>query len=59
MFSKKAAAPTVETLERHSQFVDIWRRFKRNKLAVFANFIAPYDPAAISTDRLASPAWST
>ena len=69
MFSKKAAAPTVETLERHSQFVDIWRRFKRNKLAVFgmglavflilmavfANFIAPSDPAAISTDRLASP----
>ena len=69
MFSKKATAPTVETLERHSQFVDIWRRFKRNKLAVFgmglavflilmavfANFIAPYDPAAISTDRLASP----
>ena len=69
MFSKKAAAPTVETVERHSQFVDIWRRFKRNKLAVFgmglavflilmavfANFIAPYDPAAISTDRLASP----
>lgn len=69
MFSKKAAAPTVETLERHSQFVDIWRRFKRNKLAVFgmglavflilmavfANFIAPYDPAATSTDRLASP----
>ena len=69
MFTKKAAAPTVETLERHSQFVDIWRRFKRNKLAVFgmglavflilmavfANFIAPYDPAAISTDRLASP----
>lgn len=69
MFSKKAAAHTVETLERHSQFVDIWRRFKRNKLAVFgmglavflilmavfANFIAPYDPAAISTDRLASP----
>ena len=69
MFSKKAAAPTVETLERHSQFVDIWRRFKLNKLAVFgmglavflilmavfANFIAPYDPAAISTDRLASP----
>lgn len=69
MFSKKAAAPTAETLERHSQFVDIWRRFKRNKLAVFgmglavflilmavfANFIAPYDPAAISTDRLASP----
>ena len=69
MFSKKAAAPTVETLERHSQFVDIWRRFKRNELAVFgmglavflilmavfANFIAPYDPAAISTDRLASP----
>ena len=69
MFSKTAAAPTVETLERHSQFVDIWRRFKRNKLAVFgmglavflilmavfANFIAPYDPAAISTDRLASP----
>ena len=49
--------------------MDIWRRFKRNKLAVFgmglavflilmavfANFIAPYDPAAISTDRLASP----
>ena len=69
MFTKKAAAPTVETLERHSQFVDIWRRFKRNKLAVFgmalavflvlvavfANFIAPYDPAAISTDRLARP----
>ena len=69
MFSKKLRPPTVETLERHSQFVDIWRRFKRNKLAVFgmglavflilmavfANFIAPYDPAAISTDRLASP----
>lgn len=42
MFSKKAAAPTVETLERHSQFVDIWRRFKRNKLAVFGMGLAVF-----------------
>ena len=61
MFSKKAAAPTVETLERHSQFVDIWRRFKRNKLAVFGMGLAVFlilmavFANFISTDRLASP----
>ena len=58
-----------ETLVKHSQLGDVWRRFKRNKLAVFgmciaiflvlvaifANVIAPYDPTAISADRLAMP----
>ena len=58
-----------ETLVKHSQMGDVWRRFRRNKLAVFgmclaivlvlvaifANFIAPYDPAAISSDRLQMP----
>ena len=58
-----------EVLRKHSQIGDIWRQFKRNKLAVFglclaialvlvaifANVIAPYDPVAISKDRLAFP----
>lgn len=66
---KTKAAPVGETLERHSQMGDVWRRFRRNKLAVFgmciaaalilvallARFLAPYDPAAISTARLAMP----
>ena len=57
------------TLKQHSQIGDIWRRFKRNKLAlvgmiialaliliaIFAPLIAPYDPTEISTDRLAMP----
>ena len=58
-----------ETLERHSQMGDVWRRFKRNKLAVFgmclaiflilvavfADFIAPYPVDALSADRLVMP----
>ena len=61
--------PQGETLQRNSQFLATWKQFRRNKLAVFglilavllvlvaifANVIAPYDPAAISTDRLAMP----
>ncbi len=53
---------------KHSQIGDTWRRFCRNKLAlfgmclaillvlvaIFASVIAPYDPNAISTDRFAS-----
>lgn len=51
--------PELEDLKKRSQFWDIWRRLRRNKLAmlgliivlilvlsaVFANFIAPYDYA--------------
>ena len=67
--SKRNERAVGETLVKHSQLGDVWRRFKRNKLAVFgmciaiflvlvaifANVIAPYDPTAISTDRLAMP----
>ncbi len=59
-----------EELHRRSQTVEVWKRFCRNKLAVFglclaiflvlvavfANFIAPYDPTAMTSDRLAFPA---
>lgn len=52
-------SPELEDLKKRSQFWDIWRRLRRNKLAtlgliivlilvlsaVFANFIAPYDYA--------------
>ncbi len=69
MSRRKQTAETGENLVRHSQMYDIWRRFRRNKLAVFgmcvaiflvlvaifANFLAPYDPTAISTDRLSMP----
>ena len=58
-----------EDLRRNSQLLATWTQFKRNKLAVFglilalvlvlvaifANVLAPYDPAAISTERLAMP----
>ena len=52
-------SPELEDLRKRSQFWDIWRRLRRNKLAmlgliivlilvlsaIFANFIAPYDYA--------------
>ena len=52
-------SPELEDLKKRGQFWDIWRRLRRNKLAmlgliivlilvlsaVFANFIAPYDYA--------------
>lgn len=55
--------------KRHSQFLEVWRRFRRNKLAVFgmiialalvlvavfAELIAPYDPTAFSSARLEMP----
>ena len=64
-----ALQPEGETLRRNSQLLATWTQFKRNKLAVFglilalvlvlvaifANVLAPYDPAAISTERLAMP----
>jgi peptide/nickel transport system permease protein len=67
--TKANAAATDRDLRRHSQIGDIWRRFRRNKLAVlgmilavalvlvaiFANVIAPYDPTVISTERFATP----
>ena len=67
--SKREVMDTGERLEHRSQLGDVWRRFRRNKLAVvgmciaaalvliaiFANVIAPYDPTAISTDRLQMP----
>ncbi len=70
MTRQKTAPIMGETLERHSQMGDVWRRFRRNKLAVFgmaiaiflvlvaifASFIAPYDPALINPiERLQMP----
>ncbi len=66
---KKEKQSEKNTAVKHSQMGDVWRRFCRNKLAVFgmclaimlvliaifANFIAPYDPAEITTERLAMP----
>lgn len=66
---KKEKQSEKNTAVKHSQMEDVWRRFCRNKLAVFgmclaimlvliaifANFIAPYDPAEITTERLAMP----
>ncbi len=66
---KRKVTTSGEVLEKHSQAGDVWRRFKRNKLAmvgmviaiililiaVFANVIAPYNPAQVSTQRLAMP----
>lgn len=66
---KKGKQSEKNTAVKHSQMGDVWRRFCRNKLAVFgmclaiilvliavfANFIAPYDPAEITTERLAMP----
>ena len=63
-------SPELEDLKKRSQFWDIWRRLRRNKLAmlgliivlilvlsaVFANFIAPYDYAQQDlTNKKASP----
>ncbi|MCD8322333.1 MAG: ABC transporter permease [Oscillospiraceae bacterium] len=60
-------------LKRRSQFREVWRRLRRNKLAmvgmvivvflvfvaVFANFLAPYDPSAQNiSDRLMYPCWA-
>lgn len=67
--SKRNQTISDDTLVKHSQLGDVWRRFRRNKLAlfgmciaiflvlvaVFANVIAPYAPDAISTDRLQMP----
>lgn len=68
--AKKEKIPAAsEELRKHSQAGDVWRRFRRNKLAVigmciaiflvlvavFADFIAPYDPAKYSADRFATP----
>lgn len=59
-----------ERLQKHSQWGDVWRRLRRNKLAmvgmliimglvlvaVFAPLLAPYDPAEIDVlNRLAWP----
>jgi len=58
-----------DSMVKHSQWGDVWRRFKRNKLAlfgmilalllvlvaIFANVIAPYDPTQISTSRFELP----
>ena len=59
-----------DTLKKRSQFVEVWRRLRRNKLAmlglaivlvlvicaIFADLIAPYDPAAQAiADRLQYP----
>ena len=66
---KKEKQSEKNTAVKYSQMGDVWRRFCRNKLAVFgmclaimlvliaifANFIAPYDPAEITTERLAMP----
>ena len=64
-----ALEPQGEIIQRNSQLLATWKQFRRNKLAVFglilavllvltaifASVLAPYDPAAISTDRLAMP----
>lgn len=68
MKKKESSGPRLDE-RRHSQFGDVWRQFCRNKLAVFglclavflvlvaifANVLAPYDPTAISRERLAMP----
>ena len=67
--SKTKAPEATETLRKHSMAGDVWRRFRRNKLAIvgmciaillvlaaiFANVLAPYDPNKISTARFAMP----
>lgn len=67
--SRKNEAPETLEMRKHSQFGDVWRQFCRNKLAVFglclatalvlvaifANYLAPYDPTAISRDRMIMP----
>ena len=67
--AKKTYHPEDDIPRKHSQWGDIWRQFRRNKLAVFglclavalvliaifASVLAPYDPVAISRDRLALP----
>lgn len=64
-----AYPPEGETIQKNSQLLATWKQFRRNKLAVFglilavvlvlvaifANVLAPYDPNAISVDRLAMP----
>ena len=69
MARRNALVADGEVLRRHSRLLDIWRQFRRNKLAVFglclavllvltaifAGVLAPYDPVAISSDRLAFP----
>ncbi len=67
----KTKAPTVgDELKKRSQWADVWRRLLRNKLAmlgmvivgililvaIFANFLAPYDYDAIDlTNRFQMP----
>ncbi len=67
--SKKTITENGEILRKHSQLGDVWRQFCRNKLAVFglvlvvilvlvavfASELAPYDPTAISRDRMEMP----
>lgn len=67
--SKKTVIENGEVLRKHSQIGDVWRQFCRNKLAVFglvlavllvlvaifASELAPYDPNAISRDRMEMP----
>ena len=69
MAMRKQKLSGGENLVKHSQMGDVWRRFRRNKLAVFgmcialllilvavfANLIAPYPPADITGDRLSMP----
>ena len=70
MAKKSITDPDGEVIRRHSRIGDTWRQFRRNKLAVFglclavililvavfANFLAPYDPnIPFPKDRLAFP----
>lgn len=72
MKKKRQQAPK-QALQKHSQWGDVWRRLRRNKLAmvgmcivfglvlvaIFAPLLAPYDPTLIDmANRLAWPSFA-
>ena len=67
--SKGAAVPGIQPLRQTSFMRDVWRRFRRNHLAlagmgivivlcllaIFAPYVAPYDPVHVDLDLQFSP----
>lgn len=70
MAKNKSTVPMSD--KKRSQWADVWRRLKKNKVAMagmgmviflvvvalFANVIAPYDVGAMSSDRFAEPSFT-